>query len=67
MKPISLRTAVPARVPEDEVFRPIVMLVGGEILTVESIDERVEEEDDWWEPNSAFKMHYQVIVFARNP
>ena len=39
MKPISLRTAVPARVPEDGVFRPIVMLLGGEILTVESIDE----------------------------
>ena len=27
-----------------------------------SIDERVEEEGEWWEPEPVFKMHYQVTL-----
>ena len=27
-----------------------------------SIDERVEGEAEWWEPEPVFKMHYQVTL-----
>ena len=27
-----------------------------------SIDELVEEEAEWWEPEPVFKMHYQVTL-----
>ena len=27
-----------------------------------SIDERVEEEAEWWEPEPLFRMHYQVTL-----
>jgi hypothetical protein len=29
---------------------------------VASIDELVEEEAEWWEPEPVFKMHYQVTL-----
>ena len=55
-------TAVPAKVQEDDEFRPLAMSLDGNSLAVESIDERVEEEDEWWEPKSVIKMHYQITL-----
>ena len=51
---------MPARVQEDEEFRPVSVSLEGKTLAVESIDERVEEEGEWWEPEAVWKMHYQV-------
>ncbi len=51
-----------ARVQEDEEFRPLTVSLEGKILEVVSIDERVEEEAEWWEPEPVFKMHYQVTL-----
>ena len=55
-------TPLPARVEEDEEFRPIAMSLEGKNLSVASIDERVEEEDEWWSDNPASKMHYQITL-----
>ena len=38
------------------------MSLEGKVLSVVSIDERVEEEAEWWEPEPLFKMHYQVTL-----
>ena len=35
---------MPARVQEDEEFRPVAVSLDGKLLQVESIDERLEEE-----------------------
>ena len=53
---------MPVRVQEDEEFRPLVVTFEGQTLAVESIDERVEEEAEWWEPEPLFKMHYRVTL-----
>ena len=34
----------------------------GMTLVVVSIDDRVEEESEWWGPEPVFKMHYQVTL-----
>ena len=65
--PKRVKTACPripmaARVGEDGDFRPLSVSREGEILEVVSIDERVEEEAEWWEPEPLFKMHYQVTL-----
>ena len=59
-----IRPSIPmgARVQEDEEFRPLAVSVEGKVLDVVSIDERVEEEAEWWEPEPMFKMHYQVTL-----
>ena len=44
---------MPARVQEDEDFRPIAV---GQVAVV-SIDDRVEEEGEWWEPEPVTKMN----------
>ena len=51
-----------ARVQEDEEFRPLAVSLEGNTLAVESIDNRVEEEGAFWEPEPVFKMHYQVTL-----
>jgi hypothetical protein len=51
-----------ARVEEDEDFRPLAVSLEGTLLAVVSIDERVEEEAEWWEPEPLFTMHYQVTL-----
>ena len=43
-------TPMSARVQEDEDFRPLAISREGKVLEVVSIDERVEEEAEWWEP-----------------
>ena len=55
-------TPMAARVQEDEDFRPTAISLEGKVLEVVSIDERVEEEAEWWEPEPVFKMHYQVTL-----
>ena len=34
----------------------------GRTFAVESIDERVEEDSEWWENEPVYKMHYQVTL-----
>ena len=55
-------TPMAARVQEDDDFRPTAISLEGKILEVVSIDEWVEEEAEWWEPEPIFKMHYQVTL-----
>ena len=49
-------------VQEEEDFRPLAVSVEGKVLEVVSIDERVEEEAEWWEPEPLYRMHYQVTL-----
>ena len=52
------RIPMPARIQEDEEFRPVAV---GQIA-VESIDDRVEEEGEWWENEPVYKMHYRLTL-----
>ena len=54
---------MPTRVEEDADFKPLTVSVEGIRLEVESIDERVEEEE-WWGEKPEFKMHYQVTLVS---
>ena len=47
---------------EEEDFRPQVVTFEGRTLAVESIDERVEEDSEWWENEPVYKMHYRVTL-----
>ncbi len=47
---------------EEEEFRPLVVTFEGQTLAVESIDERVEEDSEWWENEPVYKMHYRVTL-----
>lgn len=47
---------------EEEDFRPQVVTFEGQTLAVESIDERVEEDSEWWENEPVYKMHYRVTL-----
>ena len=62
VKPARPSTPMSLRVQEDDDFRPLAMSLEGKVLGVVSIDERVEEEAEWWEPEPLFKMHYQVTL-----
>jgi len=53
---------MPARVQENEEFRPVAVSPEGKTLAVVSIDEPVEGEPKWWEPEPVSKMHYQVTL-----
>ena len=55
-------TPMAARGQEDEECRPLSISLEGNVLEVVSIDDRVEEEAEWWEPEPLFKMHYQVTL-----
>ena len=49
-------------VQEDGDYRPVAVSLDGKALEVVSIDERIEEESEWWETEPVYKMHYQVTV-----
>lgn len=51
---------MPARVQEDEEFRPLGVSLEGKTLEVVSIEKRVEEEPYGRGRELVFKMHYQV-------
>ena len=53
---------MPARVQEDEEFRPVAVSLEGKSLQVESVDERVDLEAESWEPDPVWKMHFQVTL-----
>ena len=52
---------MPAKVEENEEFRPVALLER-EPVAVVSIDELVEEEGEWWEPEAVTRMHYRVTL-----
>ena len=57
------RAPMPIRVQEsDDEFRPLVVTFEGQTLAVESVDERVEEDSEWWENEPVYKMHYLVTL-----
>ena len=59
------RVPMPIRVQEsdeEEEFRPLAVSVEGNLLQVESVDERVEEDSEWWENEPVYKMHYRVTL-----
>jgi len=47
---------MPIRVEEDEDMLPVAVTVEGKTLAVDTINERVEEEEAWWETNAPVKM-----------
>ena len=53
---------MPAKVWEDDEFRPIGVVLEGKPVEVVSIDERVEEDSEWWENEPVYKMHYRVTL-----
>ena len=53
-------TPMPGRVWEDDEFRPIGIVLEEKTLEVVSIDDRVVEESEWWEPEPVYEMHYRV-------
>ena len=55
-------TPMPCNVQEDADYRPVAVSLEGKTLEVVSIDEREEEEAEWWEPEPVFRMHYQVTL-----
>ena len=55
-------TPMPARVWEDDEFRPIGVVTEKGPLEVVSIDDRVGEEREWWEHDPVYKMHYRVTL-----
>ena len=64
-KKIELRPSIPMpiRVQEsDDDSRPEVVTFEGQAVAVESIDERVEEDSEWWENEPVFKMHYRITL-----
>jgi len=55
-------TPMAATVQEDQDFRPLAASLEGKVLEVVSIDERMEDEAEWWEPEPLFKMNYQITL-----
>ena len=43
-------------------MRPVAVVLDGKSLAVESIDDRSEDEQDWWSDNPVVKMNYQVTL-----
>jgi len=53
---------MPVQVQDDEDMRPLVVTVDGESLAVESIDDRSEDEEAWWQDDPVVRMNYQVTL-----
>ena len=57
-----LAIPMPVQVQENGDFRPLAVSLDGKVLEVVSVDDRVEDEAEWWEPEPVFTMHYQVTL-----
>ena len=57
-----LSIPMPVRVQEDEDHRPLTVVLEGNTLDVVSIDERWEDDAEWWELEPVSKMHYRVTL-----
>ena len=53
---------LPIQVHEDEDMRPMAVVVEGKSLAVESIDDRSEEEEAWWQDDPVVRMNYEVTL-----
>ena len=54
---------IPITVREDpDEFTPLTVVIGGESLNVDSIDEHSEAEDAWWEFEPVVQMNYTVTL-----
>ena len=62
--PITTGPAIPilVKVQEDDGYRPLPVTFEGDTLDVVFIDERWEEEAEWWKPEPVVEMHYQVSL-----
>jgi hypothetical protein len=57
------RTPTPITVKEDkDSFIPRTVVLGGESLAADTIDERSEVEDQWWEDAPVAYMNYAVTL-----
>ena len=59
---LSPRTPMPIHVEEDEDMQPTAVTVEGKTLVVETINERVEDVEAWWQDYPVVKMNYQVTL-----
>ena len=53
---------MPAKVQEDAEQRPVAVTLFGEQLEVESIEERWDDEEDWWKDNPLVRVIYLVTL-----
>ena len=60
----SQTTAVPMpiQVQEDVDLRPLALVLDGQTIRIESIDDRCEVEEDWWKDNPVVRMYYRVTL-----
>ena len=54
---------MPCKVHEDAKQRPVAVTLLGETLSVESIEERWENEEGWWKDNPLVRVTYEVTFF----
>ena len=52
---------MPVHVEEDEEL-PTAVTVEGKTLAVETINERVEDVEAWWQDDPVVKMNYQITL-----
>lgn len=52
-------TPMPIHVQDDDVFRPVVLVLEDRFQTVDSIDDRCEVEADWCKDNPVVQMYYR--------
>ena len=57
---------MPLQVQEDEDMRPVAVVLDGKSLAVESIDDRSEAEEAWWQDDPVVRMNYQAIAVVAN-
>ena len=53
---------MPCKVQENAEQRPVAVTLFGQQLEVESIEERWEDEEDWWKDNPLVRVTYQVVL-----
>ena len=51
---------MPIAVEEDDNQQPLVLNLIGDKLAVISVDDRWEDEEDWWKDDPVVRMYYRV-------
>ena len=58
----SPQVPMPCMVQEDDEQRPVTVTLIGVSVPVESIEERWEDEEDWWRDDPVVRVTYQVTL-----
>ena len=40
----------------------LAVVLEGKMIAVDSVDDQVKDEVEWWQPEPVFKMHYRVTL-----